>query len=77
MFKELNEEMKRINIRIGELQAEIKINEEKYSEELARELNTLRKEMINDLEEKLEILKNAEMICLGIDYKKYSRRENN
>lgn len=74
MFHEIYEEEKRINIRIGELMAEIKINEEKYGKELAEECNKFRRELIEELEEKLDILVNAEMIMLGIDYKKYPRR---
>lgn len=72
-MKEINEEMGRINIRIGELQAEIKINETKYSKEFADEMNAFRKELLNEKEEQLEILKKAEMILLGIDYKKYNK----
>lgn len=70
-MRELNEEMKNINIRIGELMGEIRINNEKYSKELAIDINKYREEMIKEYEEKLQILKDAEMILLGIDYKKY------
>ena len=50
------------------------INNEKYGEELAKEMNTYLQELIDEKEEQLEILKNAEMILLGIDYKKYAKK---
>lgn len=70
-MKEINEEMKNLNIRIGELMGEIKINEEKYGKDLADSMNDLRREYIKEYEERITILKNAEMILLGIDYRKY------
>ena len=70
-MKELDEEMMKLNIEIGERQSQIKILKEKYGEETARCSIECIEEEIKTRDEKVQILKNAEMILLGIDYKKY------
>ena len=75
-MKELYEEQKKLNQEIGGKQAEIKIQIEEYGEELAKTTIEILKEQIKEREEKLQILRNAEMILLGIDYKKYQNKED-
>jgi|GEM_PF-3674089 hypothetical protein len=70
-MKEINSEMEKLNQEIGYRQGEIKITIEKYGEENAKAMIECIQEEIANREEKLQILKNAEMILLGIDYKKY------
>ena len=65
-MKELYEEKKYLNLRIGETQSEIRINEEKYGKENAEFINELLRERITEWEKKIEILNAAEEIILGI-----------
>ena len=70
-MKELKKEMEKLSQEIGYRTGEIKNLIEKYGEELAKGSIECIEEEIKTREEKVEILKNAEMILLGIDFKKY------
>ena len=70
-MKEIQKEMEKLNQEIGYRQGEIKILIDKYGEENAKCSIDCIKEEIKTREEKITILNNAEMILLGIDYKKF------
>ena len=70
-MKEIDEEMEKLSREIGYRLAEIE--REKTREFYRDTLIDLIKEEIKEREEKIQILKNAEMILLGINYKQYQK----
>lgn len=70
-MKEIQKEMEKLNREIGYRQGEIKILIDKYGEENAKCSIECIEDEIKTREDKIAILKNAEMILLGIDYRKY------